>query len=70
MKKKIAILAGNYQEFNNFVQFESDSDDEFIYVNRPEKIAGMELKGFLTVGTWYMNEDCLDLLAFVQAHIR
>lgn len=65
-EKKIAIIAGNFKEFNNFAK----GNNKYIYADRAEKMAGLELKDVMTIGTWYERENAFDILDFAKAHIR
>jgi len=70
MKNKIAILAGNYREFLNFVNQKEIVKDscEYIYVDRVEKAYGFEFFDYKVFGTFWENrKDCTDILPCLKA---
>ena len=68
-EKKIAIIAGNFREFTNFINFAKRSN-KYIYADRIESLAGLELESVIPVGTWYERKDAWDILEFAKTRIR
>ena len=65
-ENKIAVLAGNFREFNLFAK----GDNKYIYADFPDKLYGLELIDVITIGTWYEKENAYDLLDIAKSRIR
>lgn len=52
MKKRVAILAGNYKEFMEFCKVIKE-DEEFVYIDRPEKCIASSFDYYKIVGTFF-----------------
>ena len=64
-QKKIAVIAGNLREFNNFAK----GNSKYIYVYSVERLYGLDLKGVIEIGTWYRRKDAEKIIEFAKSHI-
>ena len=67
--KKVAILAGNY---NQYMQFLSDKEDKhnYIFCNDFKDIAGREFSKQIIIGTFHERKDASKIIQEVMARIR
>lgn len=73
---KIAVLAGTYREFRDFLSDRilidgmKDAKDRFVYATDVQRVEGMEFKSYIIIGTFYWRNDCSDILDHIRAYTR
>lgn len=65
--KKIAVIAGSLKEYENFL-INVRNKSGFIYAGSVEKIIGLEINGYICVGTYY-EKPGIDRI-IVEAKLR
>ena len=72
--EKTIVLAGNIQQFNRFIQDiglnPKDEDLHFIYVDRIDKVIGVDVRDVIKIGTWYENKNAYELEEICISRIR
>lgn len=69
MNKKIAVLAGNYDQFNQFLEENGGTDSEYLYVWGDVRLAGVRLKDYIIYGTFWESKDANELLELTKSKI-
>ena len=65
---KMLVVAGNMEEFYEFIQKKNSISTVYSYVNSPSAFIGMskdDLKGIF-IGTWYDRPDILNIVAAIN----
>ena len=65
---KILVVAGNMEEFYEFIQKKNSISTVYSYVNSPSAFIGMskdDLKGIF-IGTWYDRPDILHIVTAIN----
>jgi len=58
-KKIIAILAGSYKEFCNFLaKVKPENGTRYVYVDSPDSIYKKNYSEYKAIGTFYKKKDC------------
>lgn len=70
MEQAMIILAGNYREFQNYIESHKVPLRGYrtIYGETAEKMAGIRVNEFITIGTFWDKKDAKSLYDF--AHTR
>jgi len=70
---KIAVLAGNKREFDNFMRQpamgDTTEDCEYIYIDRVEKAMGYRFDDYKRIGNYYTNPQHYELEEIIKAHL-
>lgn len=66
---KTIILAGNIEEFNNYIRALELSPDDYIY-GEPHSIQPIHAKAVTTIGTFWERKDASDLINLAKSRIR
>lgn len=53
----IAVIAGNHQQYQNFIRDNKLSHKKYFYVSNFEKILGMRKLKYILYGTYYERKD-------------
>ena len=53
----IAVVAGNYNQYQNFIRENNLNRLEYFYVSSFEKILGMRKLKYILCGTWSQRKD-------------
>ena len=71
MKKKIAILAGNYTQFIQFVSLPENGSEktEYFYIDFADKAYGCHFTGYQIIGTFWNREDAGKLEEIVKSRL-
>jgi hypothetical protein len=77
-KKKHYVIAGNYEQYMNFLaeQFNKDVDASgifdhgYLYVHDIQTLRGHENISGTFYGTWYDRKDIFDIINTIQASLR
>ena len=67
-KIRIAVCAGNYEEFCRFLGKKDKPDAEYIYAD--ERIRGVHLDGYVIYGTFYKRKNRDYIFTEVKSRIR
>jgi len=67
MIKKKYVVAGNYQEYNEFMYRHRDIPNEvYVYVDSPKHLTGIvNIEGYYT-GTYYKRHDIGEIKAMIR----
>lgn len=68
--KKIIVLAGSMQQFENYLDENGLTDSEAVYGFEPEIIYQIEASRVETVGTFFERKDASELYRLAQSRIR
>jgi hypothetical protein len=72
--KTIIVLAGNFREYNDFLEKSIWKDTkynyEYVYAGKEEDIAGITADEVIKIGTWYTVKDIYRLEQFAMSRIR
>ena len=68
--KKIIILAGNFEQFKNYVDSQDRNHQDFVYCSSIEAILGIDAEKIITVGTFWNRQDAGKLKDFADSRIR
>lgn len=53
----IYILAGNYQQYIDWLRRNKASSSTYRYIERADRLYGLRDFSYLKVGTWYLRKD-------------
>ena len=53
----IAVVAGNFKQYANFIRENDLNTKEYFYVSSFEKILGLRQLNYVLYGTYYERED-------------
>lgn len=65
---RIAVCAGNYEQFCTFMDLHSQPDKVYIYAEW-KNLIGRRLHGYLIYGTFYKRKDRDDIFREVKSRI-
>jgi hypothetical protein len=69
--KKIIVLAGNFREFNIFLEaVPAEEKNRYIYADFPDRIMGIEAEKVLEIGTCYKKPNHYKLLDLARTRVR
>ena len=69
-KRYKIVLAGNYNEFRQFLYENGGTDSEYRYGGRPELMLGIEVSEVITYGTFWERQDSGDLYETAMSRVR
>lgn len=49
----IAILAGSYKQFKDYLHHNELNEKDYVYIDRAEKIRGLYFNGYKIIGTFW-----------------
>lgn len=64
--KKHYIVAGNYEQFAQWIKERGLSSSDWVYVFDTNNIRGIRNPTGRLVGTWYEREDAMDILVALR----
>lgn len=53
----IAVIAGSYNQYREFIRENNVDSKEYFYVSSFERILGMRKLKYILYGTWYIRTD-------------
>ena len=66
MIKRKYIVAGNYDQYQEYIRKKNDINIEFIYVDSPNKIRGLsDIEGYY-IGTYYNRPDIENIKEIIR----
>ena len=68
--KQIIVLAGNREQFENYLAENGLTDSEAVYGYFPDSIMGVDASEVVKVGTWYERKDAYDLERLALSRVR
>ena len=60
------IVAGNYDQYHQWIRERSLSSSDWVYVSNKDTIRGVRNPGGRLVGTWYERPDAMDILVALR----
>lgn len=70
MHKKIIVLAGNKQQYEEWLREVQDGHEHFVYGHSLESIAGVEASHVICLGTFYENPHHWEILGLAKTRIK
>lgn len=67
-RQRIAVCAGNYEEFSNFL-CEKNGETDIDYIYADERIRGTRLNGYVIYGSFYKRKNRDDIFREVKSRI-
>lgn len=68
--KKIIVLAGSRQQFEEYLAENGLTDSEAVYGYHPERMMGIEASKVVEIGTFYERNDRYELRKLADSRIR
>lgn len=65
--KRQYIVAGNYDQFHQWIRERGLNSSEWVYVSNENTIRGVRNPGGRLIGTWYERKDAFDILVSLRA---
>lgn len=70
MEKKIIVLAGTHQQFEEWLNENGMTDSQAVYGYHPDRIRGIQASKVVTTGTFWERKDAGDLEELALTRIR
>lgn len=67
--KKIIILAGNRQQFEDYLEDNGLTDSQAVYGYEPDRMLGIEISRVEIIGTFWERKDAVDLHNFALSRV-
>lgn len=68
--KPIAVLAGSYRQFQDWMREQDLSSGDAVYVSQPEDCMGAEFSRVEKIGTWYSRDQSHNLADLAETRVR
>ncbi len=68
--KRILVLAGNFEQAQNYIRDNREDGNEYYYANGSQAIYGRRYDKFEVVGTFWQKEDAGELYRFAKTNLR
>lgn len=68
--KKIIILAGNRQQFEDYLEDNGLTDSQAVYGYEPDRILGIEASWVEVIGTFWERKDAVELRNLALTRVR
>lgn len=70
MKRTVIILAGNFKEFQNYIDSRNQDENRFIYASDQHSIAGLRADRIYIIGSFWDRKDADSLYEYAKAQFE